>query len=565
MASRLVPRGLRAQLAAAIALVTALALALSFLAVYRGTGARLRDGIDEDLVAQAAEWDQLRAATAPASADDLEQLAQRFVGLPQLPPGVAHLRRRRRRRRARDQPAAHPRTGGAQARARGRDEEEDDELDDGLLDAHAGLSDVSVDDAGRMRVLSRPIADDGRRAGTLYIADPLTPVSDAQASLLRTFALVGSLALALAIAAGVLIATLIARPLRRIAGVAAAVDAGDLSLRAGALGARGEVGVLATAFDHMLERLERAFARQRDFVSDASHELRTPLAVLRAQVELLDLEDDPHRRHEGSATLLRRLDEMDRLVDDMLTLAGAEAGRLVQPQRIDLNDFFEDVRRDLPLFGDRDFHVEPVAGTLMADPDRLTQVLRNLVRNAVTHTEPSGRVAVLATAHDRRLTITVADDGRGIPPDQLERVFERFHRVDEGRARDAAAPDSVSRSRARSSRPTAAGSGPSRPPAEAPRSHSSCRATSRRPPACGRADSNPTKPVERGGASARLEAGAAANPSRQRRRRQPAPGARPQSTGRVLQFAVPATHPAGAAVVPQQPGDARGERSRGGR
>ena len=73
-----------------------------------------------------------------------------------------------------------------------------------------------------------------------------------------------------------LIATLIARPLQRIAGVAAAVDSGDLSLRAGALGGRGEVAVLATAFDHMLERLERAFARQRDFVSDASHELRTP-------------------------------------------------------------------------------------------------------------------------------------------------------------------------------------------------------------------------------------------------------------------------------------------------
>ena len=158
----------------------------------------------------------------------------------------------------------------------------------------------------------------------------------------------------------------------------------------------------------MLERLERAFARQRDFVSDASHELRTPLAVLRAQVELLDREDDPQRRHEGCATLLRRLDEMDRLVDDMLTLAGAEAGRLVQLRRIDLEDFFEDVRRDLPLFGDRDFHVEPVAGTLMADPDRLTQVLRNLVRNAVAHTEPSGRVAVLARARGGWLTITVS-------------------------------------------------------------------------------------------------------------------------------------------------------------
>ena len=64
---------------------------------------------------------------------------------------------------------------------------------------------------------------------------------------------------------------------------------------------------------------------------------------------------------------------MDHLVDDLLTLASAEAGRLVQPRAIDLDDFFEDVRRDLPLFGERDFHVEAVTGSLEADPDRLTQ------------------------------------------------------------------------------------------------------------------------------------------------------------------------------------------------
>ena len=158
--------------------------------------------------------------------------------------------------------------------------------------------------------------------------------------------------------------------------------------------------------------------------------------MLRAQVELLDRETDEQRRREGTATLLRRLDELDRLVGDMLTLASAEAGQLVEPRPIDLGGFFEDLRRDLPLFGERDFQLEAVAGTLEADPDRLTQVLRNLVRNAVAHTSPGDRVIVTAHAQGDRLEIAVSDSGPGIPPDQLEHIFERFYRVDRSRSRD---------------------------------------------------------------------------------------------------------------------------------
>jgi len=425
---RLLPSGLRAQLALAIAIITALALGLSYLAVYRGTGARLQDGIDRDLRTQVTEWDQLRAGASLSTPADVERLGRRFIGAQRYHPAS--------------------RVFVVQA-AGGRTVTNDPEIvehesehehrgeDDGLLGAPEGLSTQRVEEAGRMRVLTRTIEDGGRRVGTLHIADPLTSVEDAQTSLLRTFALVGALALVLAVLAGIAIAGVIARPLRRMARVAADVDAGDLSKRTGEGGRGGEVGVLARAFDRMLDRLERAFARQRDFVSDASHELRTPLAVLRAQVELLDRETGAARRHEATATLLRRLDEMDRLVSDLLTLASAEAGRLVEPRPIDLDDFFEDLRRDLPLFGPRRFAVQPVGGVLVADPDRLTQVLRNLVRNAVGHTTPDDAVEVRAQARDGRLCIAVSDTGPGIPAEHLERVFERFYRVDEGRARDS--------------------------------------------------------------------------------------------------------------------------------
>jgi two-component system OmpR family sensor kinase len=421
---RLPHGGLRAQLAVAIALVTLLAVGASFVALYGRTGSRLRGELDTQLRTQATDWRRFIAGAKLNTPAAVERAAARFIAAQGY--------------HADSQVVVVEVDGGHTV-------SNDSELlahqgsrptDRGLRDTPLGLATASVAEAGKMRVLAQAIYSGPRRVGTFRMADPLSSVQQAQSSLLRSFALVGILALILAIAAGVGLAGLIAAPLRRIARVAVAVDAGDLSLRSGPLAARGEVRALSEAFDHMLERLERAFKRQRDFVSDASHELRTPLTVLRAQVELLDREADEQRRHEATATLLLRIDELDRLVGEMLILAGAEAGQLVEPRPLDLVELFEDLRRDLPLFGERDFHVQAVAGTLMADRDRLTQVIRNLVRNAVTHTDPGGAVTVAARALGDRLEISVSDTGPGIPADQLEQIFERFHRLDPGRPRD---------------------------------------------------------------------------------------------------------------------------------
>jgi signal transduction histidine kinase len=425
---RLIPTGLRAQLAAAIALVTAAAVGASFLALYNGTGARLRSQIDAQLRTQAGEWRLLTTGADLSSPAGVERAARRFIAT--------------QRYHAESLVTAVQVNGGRTVSSdpelvgREEDREATPGTPPGLFAAPAGLSTATVSEAGRMRVLVAPVVAHGTTVGALRLANPLTPVAQAQASLLRTFAIVGTLSVLLAAVAGMGIAALIAGPLRRITAVAAAASAGDLSTRAGPVAGRGEVAVLASAFDGMLERLERAFKRQREFVSDASHELRTPLAVLRAQVELLDRESDERNRHEETVTLLRRLDELDRLVGDMLTLASAEAGELIEPRTIDLGEFLEDVRRDLPLFGDRDFRMTAVGGTLEGDPDRLNQVVRNLVRNAVAHTDPGDRVDVSARGLDGSLEIEISDTGPGIPADQLDRIFERFHRLDPGRSRD---------------------------------------------------------------------------------------------------------------------------------
>lgn len=426
---RRLPGGLRTQLTLAIALVAAAAVGVSFAAIYSGTSARLRSQIDIVLHTQAAEWRQFSAGASLSTPAALRSVGSRFIAaqryhaeslliLVQVAGGPIITN-----------PFSRDLVAAEAARDRRAHEAS------GLLNAPAGLSTVSVPDIGQMRLLSQPIVSHGRTTGTLRVANPLTAVIEAQASMRRTFLFVGLGALVLAIVAGGVLASLIAAPLRRMARVASAVDAGDLSVRAGPIAAPGEVQVLAGAFDRMLDRLERLFKRQRDFVSDASHELRTPLTVLRAQVELLDRETSADRRHEATALLLRRLDELDRLVGDMLTLASAEAGQLIEPTTIDLDDFFADLERDLPLFGERAFRLEAVPGTLRADPARLTQVMRNLVRNAVTHTDPGDAIVVSSHSDDGRLEITVSDTGPGIPPDQLEQVFERFYRLDGARSR----------------------------------------------------------------------------------------------------------------------------------
>ena len=424
MRERLGSLGLRAKLASAVALVAALAIGASFLAVYQGTSARLRSQIDAGLLTQAAEWHQFTAGQSFSTPTALERVARRFLAS--------------QRYHAESLVIVVQVSGGLTLSSPGDflTETETRGARAALLAAPRGLSDRAVPGVGAMRVLTEPVTAGGRRIGALRFADPLRPVSNAQSSLMQTFAIVGALAVLAAVLAGIGVAVLIAAPLRRITSVAESAAAGDLSVRAGPVRGRDEVAVLARGFDQMLARLERAFTRQQQFVSDASHELRTPLAVARAQTEMLDRETDPVARHESTVMLLRRLDELDRLIADMLTLASAEGGHLIEPVEIDLAGFFEDIRRELPLFGERDYRVNTVQGRLHADPGRLTQVIRNLVRNAVTHTHAGDTVEIRAEVHGDRLELAVSDTGPGIAADQLEQIFERFHRVERSRSRD---------------------------------------------------------------------------------------------------------------------------------
>jgi signal transduction histidine kinase len=203
-----------------------------------------------------------------------------------------------------------------------------------------------------------------------------------------------------------------------------------------------EVRVLAETFNHMLDRLAEAFGAQREFVADASHELRTPLTVIRGQLEVLAAEENPSGEEVRRVERLvqAEITRISRLVDDLLTLAQAEQTDFLRPEPIVLSTFVDELWDGVSLTAERRFELGPVPdGTLEADPDRLAQALRNLARNAIEHTDaPDGLVRLeVERLAGERVRFAVLDDGPGIPLEERERVFERFHRTDPARSRAA--------------------------------------------------------------------------------------------------------------------------------
>jgi signal transduction histidine kinase len=259
----------------------------------------------------------------------------------------------------------------------------------------------------------------------------------------RAFILAGALALAGALLASYLLGSRFSAPLRRIAAVVTRVDGGDLSPRIHDVGVEGdELRTLADSFNRMLDRLTDAFTKQHEFVADASHELRTPLAAILGQVELLEAQEQPSPADIRRVAQLVQAEtaRMTRLVDDLLLLTKAEQTDLLRREPIDLRDFVGELWDGMTLLADRRFELGRVpAGTLAADPDRLAQALRNLISNAIEHTrERTGTIRLEVDAGPSgQLLFSVDDDGPGIPLDQHERVFDRFHRVDSARDRQS--------------------------------------------------------------------------------------------------------------------------------
>ncbi|MDO8691622.1 MAG: ATP-binding protein [Dehalococcoidia bacterium] len=189
--------------------------------------------------------------------------------------------------------------------------------------------------------------------------------------------------------------------------------------------------------------IQKAFARQQEFVADASHELRTPLTILHSAVDLLN----QHRAEPLEANgelfddLRQEILRMERLAGDLLTLARQDLGQVeLAMGEVDLASLTADVvRRAAPLAQEKrialDFHHDHNPSPAEVDPDRIQQVLLILLDNALKHTPPEGRVSVSVSRQGQSVIIRVSDTGEGIPAEHLPRVFDRFYRQDQARTR----------------------------------------------------------------------------------------------------------------------------------
>lgn len=215
-------------------------------------------------------------------------------------------------------------------------------------------------------------------------------------------------------------------PLKLLTNTARSITESDLTQRIPVRG-HDEISELARTFNDMVERLEEAFATQRQFLDDAGHELRTPITIVRGHLELL--EEDPEERRQTIELVMDELDRMARIVNDLLVLAKAEQPDFLDLEPVDVESLTADVYLKASALAPRQWRLERAdPGVLVADRQRLTQALIQLAQNATQHTSEGDAIVLGSAVTDGAVRFWVRDTGPGISVEEQERIFDRFVR-----------------------------------------------------------------------------------------------------------------------------------------
>jgi len=281
-----------------------------------------------------------------------------------------------------------------------------------------------------IRYVGVRVADGSGRI--LAVATPITTLAEAERALLAVFgpiALVGSV---LAGLAGAWISRRALAPLTRMASEAEGIGAYDLSQRLPVPARRHEVRRLSSTLNRMLDRLEAAVQRERDFTSEVSHELRTPLAILRAEVELARAAASEPVARDGLDSALEEIDRLTAVVEDLLLLARLDEGvALYRRQIVELGALAsQTVQRFGTVAAKRKITVTATgSATVNADPQGIERVLANLLDNTLRHTPLGGTVSVIVEPGPCGATLVVRDTGPGVDSQSLASLFDRYPRA----------------------------------------------------------------------------------------------------------------------------------------
>jgi len=303
----------------------------------------------------------------------------------------------------------------------------------GALEGTQAFRDLVLEGGRPLRLLTVPINVRDRVVGVLTVGQSRQVLQDTMDSLRTLLLVLGAGALAIAGAIGWVVADRGLQPLAAMARRAALIAAGrDFSRRLDHRGPSDEVDRLARTVDELLRTVEETLRQHRDFVADTSHELRNPLLAIRTNLELVARMPRREQRIECVQEALQQVERMSGLVNDLLTLARMEVGLVVERRVVSLTRVIEQAVHDAMVRsnGRRVSIARADEVHVLGDEARLAQVIGNLLDNAIRYSASGGPVTVSLAQMMRGAELTVEDEGDGIAPQHLARIFDRFYRAD---------------------------------------------------------------------------------------------------------------------------------------
>jgi two-component system, OmpR family, sensor kinase len=290
---------------------------------------------------------------------------------------------------------------------------------------------------GAVAEAAYPVTYQGRIASVIVYSAPVEEVVRSVAVVRHEILVAGGIALLLSLLGGYLLTRALGHRVKRLERAAEQVAAGDFehSIR---VDSGDELGQLAIAFNEMQRQLSQLERARKKFIATASHELRTPIFSLGGFVELLEDEElDPENRRRFLDQVKQQVERLRKLSVDLLDLSRLEAGSLeLQPEQVDLGELTRSVSGEFePTLAQHDSHLELRLAArrieALCDPVRVAQIMRILIDNALTHTPPGTRIVVTAGQTDGHARLAVRDNGEGIDPLAMPRIFEPFYTADD--------------------------------------------------------------------------------------------------------------------------------------